>query len=245
MAEVLPVLRIKRRSALILPLTVLAVAFAFWMRVGPVIPVDGAAAQTYQTVELDPGHGGADGGAVGRNGTQEKDVNLTIAAKTSAFLQFFGVDVVMTRTDDRSLHWSGAETLRQQKIEDLQRRCAFTMQQKSPIYLSIHQNFYADMVSHGAQTFYSSKNTGGKSLAEMVQNDLKKVLGAENSRKAAPNPNKNYLLDHLTCPAVIVECGFLSHPEEEAKLCSADYQNQLAFSIAMSAMRAIGEGLAP
>ena len=97
-------LRIKRRSALILPLTVLAVAFAFWMRVGPVIPVDGAAAQTYQTVVLDPGHGGADGGAVGRNGTQEKDVNLTIAAKTAAFLQFFGVDVVMTRTDDRSLH---------------------------------------------------------------------------------------------------------------------------------------------
>lgn len=238
-------LRVKRRSALILPLTILAVAFSFWMRVGPAIPTDGAAAQAYQTVVLDPGHGGADGGAVGRNGTQEKDVNLTIAAKTAAFLQFFGVDVVMTRTDDRSLHSAGAETLRQQKTEDLQYRCAFTMRQKSPIYLAIHQNFYADTVSHGAQTFYSSKNVGGKSLAEMVQNDLKKVLGAENSRKAAPNPNKNYLLDHLTCPAVIVECGFLSHPEEEAKLRSADYQNQLAFSIAMSAMRAIGEGLAP
>lgn len=199
--------------------------------------------QACWTIVLDPGHGGADGGAVGRSGSLEKEINLDIATKTAMFLRFFGVPVVLTRMDDCSLHSSDAKTLRQQKAEDLCRRAEITMAQPRPIYLAIHQNFFEDTVTHGAQTFFSAQNAQGKILAELLQADFKTALGEENSRTAAPNPHQNYLLEHLKCPAVIIECGFLSHPEEEKRLSHPAYQSKLACSIAVSALRSVNGDL--
>ena len=158
-------------------------------------------------------------------------------------MRFFGLPVVMTRNDDRSLHSEGATTVKQQKAEDLKYRCDFTMSQEAPIFISIHQNFYTDLVSRGAQVFYAEDNAGGKVLAELIQENMKTVLAQSNKRTAAKNPNKNYLLEHIGCPAVIVECGFLSHPEEEMLLCSPNYQGKIAFSLTMSAIQAFSNGL--
>lgn len=187
------------------------------------------------TVIIDAGHGGMDGGATGRSGTSEKDLNLQIALKTERILRFFGVPAVMTRRTDTAL-FSGDTTIREQKAEDLRRRRELAEAQAAPIYISIHQNFFGDLVSHGAQVFYYSTSETGKALAGIVHNALQTVVGGENVRPIAPNPNRNYLLSHLTCPAVIVECGFLSHPEEEMRLCDPAYQAKLAFAVAVSAM---------
>lgn len=241
---VVTVLRYKRQSALIVPLAIFVTAVSFLLRMGPVVTTTAITGNAgFRTVVLDAGHGGTDGGAVGRSGTQEKDLNLKIAKKTQEFMRFFGIPVVMTREDDRSLHSENAKTVKQQKTEDLKYRCDFTMAQQAPVYIAIHQNFYDDRVSRGAQVFYAESNAEGKVLAERMQNNLKTVLGQQNQRSAAKNPNKNYLLEHITYPAVIVECGFLSHPEEEMLLCSPDYQAKIAFALTMSAMDALANGL--
>lgn len=232
---------IQRCTAVLLP--VLAAAALLTLCLPEDRTADAPAALPSRTVVLDPGHGGADGGAVGRSGTLEKTINLEIALKTASFLRLLGVPVVLTRTDDRSLHSADAKTLRQQKAEDLCRRADITRSQPMPIYLAIHQNFFEDTVTHGAQTFYGAQNPHGQLLAELLQTDLKTALGAENSRKAAPNPHQNYLLEHLQCPAVIVECGFLSHPDEEKRLSNPAYQSKLACSIAVSVLRAANGGL--
>lgn len=226
---------VQRCTVVLLPVLAAAVLLTFFLPE----EADASAALPCRTVVLDPGHGGADGGAVGRSGTLEKSINLEIALKTASFLRLFGVPVVLTRTDDRSLHSADAKTLRQQKAEDLSRRAEITRSQSMPIYLAIHQNYFEDTVTHGAQTFYGAQNPHGQLLAELLQTDLKTALGDENSRKAAPNPNRNYLLEHLQCPAVIVECGFLSHPDEEKRLNNPNYQSKLACSIAVGALRAV------
>lgn len=237
-------LRYKRQSALIMPLAIFVTAVSFLLRMGPVVTTSSATeSMGFRTIVLDAGHGGTDGGAVGRSGTQEKDLNLKIAKKTQEFMRFFGIPVVMTREDDRSLHSENAKTVRQQKAEDLKYRCDFTMEQEAPVYIAIHQNFYDDHVSRGAQVFYAEGNSEGKILAERIQNNLKKVLDQRNQRSAAKNPNGNYLLEHIHCPAVIVECGFLSQPEEEMLLCSPDYQAKIAIALTMSAMDALANGL--
>ena len=222
----------RRRYPLIVPLAVFLAAVAVLVRIGPVAAVTAAGPlpQTY-TVVVDAGHGGADGGAIGRSGTLEKEITLKIALKTAAFLRLFGVNVVMTRTDDRSLHSPNATTLREQKSEDLKQRCAIVEASKNPLYVAIHQNFFADTVSRGAQAFYAAGNDGGKLMAETLQAHLQAMLPQAGTRDAAKLPNANYIMQHLSCPAVILECGFLSHPEEEMLLCSADYQTALAFCV--------------
>ena len=197
--------------------------------------VDAEPHHAAHTVVLDAGHGGMDGGATGRSGTSEKELNLQIALKTEQILRFFGVPTVVTRRTDTAL-FSGNVPIREQKAEDLRRRRELTEAQTRPIYIGIHQNFFGDRVSHGAQVFYSAQNEAGKTLAAEMRDAMRSVIGGENTRPTAPNPNQNYLLSHLTCPAVIVECGFLSNPEEEMRLCDPAYQSKRAFAVAVCAM---------
>lgn len=224
--------QIGKRYSLIVPLAVFLAAVAVLVRIGPVVSVRATAAwNPGRTVVVDAGHGGADGGTVGRSGTLEKDLNLKIALKTAEFLRFFGANVVLTRTDDCSLHTDDTASLREQKNEDLRVRCAIVAAEENPLYVAIHQNYFADTVSYGAQVFYASDNLAGKQFAEMLQNRLHELLPQSGERDAATLPHENYILGHLTCPAVILECGFLSHPEEEMRLCSPEYQAALAFCV--------------
>ncbi len=152
-------------------------------------------------VVIDAGHGGADPGKVGVNGSLEKDINLKIAEMVKSFLETEGVNVVMTRTDDHGLYDEGASN---KKVQDMKRRIAIIEEVHPQIVVSIHQNSYHEEYVHGAQVFYYDGSATGKRLAEMIQKRFVISVDAENRREAKAN-NSYYLLKKTSCPIVIVE----------------------------------------
>ena len=183
-------------------------------------------------VVIDPGHGGEDGGAVSLSGHVESAINLEIARRLDVLLALYGVDTVMLRTEDVSLHDSGAFTLREKKASDLRNRAAAVEAIPGATLISIHQNSYSGSSRyHGAQVFYADE-TLSADFAGYVQETLRQALDPDNTRQAAEAPNTVYLLKHVTCRAVLVECGFLSNPEEDALLQTGSYQTKIAASIA-------------
>lgn len=184
-----------------------------------------------RTVIIDPGHGGLDGGAVGTTGNNEKDINLSISLKLRTFFAAAGYQVIMTRQDDRSIHNSGSHTLREQKTSDIHNRFTFTQKYPKALFLSIHQNLYTESQYSGAQVFYSKNNPDSKVLAQCLQTDIHTLLQPQNDRVIKPAGSNLYILYHARSPTVLVECGFVSNPAENAKLQDDTYQNQMAFSI--------------
>ena len=184
------------------------------------------------TVVIDAGHGGEDGGAVSPSGTVESGINLEIALRLDGILGFYGADVVLTRTEDISLHDPDAQTLREKKASDLRNRAKKVESVPNALLVSIHQNTYTGSgYYHGAQVFYANA-ASSLSLAEHTQEILRSALDPENHRQASRLPGAVYLMDHVTCPAILVECGFLSNPEEDALLRTAEYQTKLAAALA-------------
>ena len=181
---------------------------------------------------IDPGHGGEDGGAVSPTGTVESHVNLEISTRLDLLLGLYGVNVLMLRTEDVSLHSPDAGTVRERKSSDLRNRAAIVESAPGAVLISIHQNSYSGSSRyHGAQVFYSNE-TLSADFAEYTQEILRRMLDPNNTRQAAAVPNTVYLLNHVTCRAILVECGFLSNPEEDALLQSGAYQTKVAFSLA-------------
>ncbi|MDR1408752.1 MAG: N-acetylmuramoyl-L-alanine amidase [Oscillospiraceae bacterium] len=196
-----------------------------------------AAARTARPIFIvDAGHGGADGGAVGADGTVEKDINLAIALRVRDFLRAFGCEVIMTREDDRSIHSSGADTIRQQKVSDIHNRTDLVNNTKDAVLISIHQNKYPNTAQKGTQIFYSPNNPESQALAFKIQERITKLLQPENKRKIKPAGNNIYILTYAKAPAVMAECGFLSNPGERDKLKSTEYQEKMAFAIAFAAL---------
>lgn len=179
-------------------------------------------------VVIDPGHGGADPGKIGINDSLEKDINLQISKKLGAYLRGNGYTVIFTRTTDCMLGDAGASN---KKTADLNARIDIMEQQQVDFVISIHQNSYPDQQVHGAQCFYYHQSAEGKALAEYLQKALVKISDPENKRLAKANDNY-YILKNSSCPVVIVECGFLSNPEEAELLTTDSYQNKIALSIA-------------
>ena len=186
----------------------------------------------HPVVVIDPGHGGEDGGAVGAAGAREAKLNLAIAQRLSDLLGFCGVDTVMTRTDDVSIHSGDAASIRQKKASDIKNRVAIVEQCEHPRLISVHLNHFSQASCHGAQVFYSIHHDSGKQFADLVQQALREGLDPENHRVAKPGEPHIYLLEHVTCPAILVECGFLSNPLEERKLGEENYQRRIALCIA-------------
>ncbi|MFT9056244.1 MAG: N-acetylmuramoyl-L-alanine amidase [Ethanoligenens sp.] len=184
-----------------------------------------------KTVIIDPGHGGPDGGAVGVEGNNEKDINLSISLKLRSFFTAGGYQVIMTRQDDRSIHSSGSDTLREQKVSDIHNRLKIADQHPKALFLSIHQNLFTESKYSGTQVFYSTNNPDAKVLAQFLQTDIHTLLQPQNDRVIKPAGSNLYILYHAHSPAVLVECGFVSNPAENAKLQDDTYQNQMAFSI--------------
>ena len=137
----------------------------------------------------------------------------------------------MLRTSDSSLHDSDADTLREKKASDLHNRVAAVEQQENAVLLSIHQNMFTDQKYHGAQVFFAP-TAGSQELAVHTQEVLRSAVDPENSRQAKPIPDTVYLMNHISCPAILVECGFLSNPAEEALLRTDVYQTKLATAMA-------------
>ena len=182
-------------------------------------------------VILDAGHGGEDGGAVSITGVPESQINLEIVLKLRDILALYGADPVLLREEDRSLHDESASTLREKKSSDLKNRAAAVEAVEGATLISIHQNTYPASQYHGAQVFYAPTQ-GSQALAERFQTTLREQLQPDNGRQAKEIPDSVYLMNHITCPAVLVECGFLTNPEEEAMLRDQDYQRQLAAVLA-------------
>ena len=180
---------------------------------------------------LDAGHGGEDGGAVSITGVPESQINLAIVLKLRDVLGLYGVAPVVLREEDISLHDSEAGTLREKKRSDLKNRVAMVEEIEGGTLLSIHQNTYPGSRYHGTHVFYAPTE-GSQKLAEHFQNSIKTALQPDNERAVKQIPDTVYIMNHVTCPAVLIECGFLTNPEEEALLRDEEYQRKLAAVIA-------------
>jgi N-acetylmuramoyl-L-alanine amidase len=182
-----------------------------------------------RVIIIDPGHGGFDGGAVGANGTVEKDVNLAISLKLRDMLSDAGFTVVMTREDDSALNGSEDTTIRRKKISDMHNRLNLTKLYPGSVLISIHQNKLAgDSSVRGAQVFYSPNKPESKELAESIQNQFNAYLQPQKARTVVKTGKNLYLFYHAENTAVLCECGFLSNPQEESLLCTDAYQYRIA-----------------
>ncbi len=181
-------------------------------------------------VIIDAGHGGEDGGAVSVSGAIESQINLEIALRLDSLMGLFGVPTVLLRDSDISLHDSSAQTLRQKKNSDLKNRVKIIESFDEPTVISIHQNTYTNSKYCGAQVFYANGDLSS-SFAQITQDVLRQTLNPDNDRKIKPTPDNVYLMNHISCQALLVECGFLSNPKEDQLLQSETYQTRIAASL--------------
>ena len=190
------------------------------------------------TVILDAGHGGPDGGASSPDGVQESGINLSVAFRVRDLLAFSGQGSVMTRTEDVSVHTPGA---RRWKASDLQNRVALVNETENAVLLSIHQNSLpSSPVTHGAQVFY---NRTGEALSAHIQTVLNEAVNPGNEKQAKPAPEGVYLMKHIQGPGILIECGFLSNPEETLRLQEPSHQIKLAAAITAGFLLGLEEEL--
>ncbi|MFI3313182.1 MAG: N-acetylmuramoyl-L-alanine amidase [Eubacteriales bacterium] len=181
-------------------------------------------------VVIDAGHGGMDGGAVSVTGALESQINLKIAQKADYLLVFCGFNTKMIRNSDISIHEDSAQTISEQKVSDLKQRVEIVNATPKAVLLSIHQNTFPESKYHGAQVFYAD-TAESQSWAEWTQNSLVSNLDTTNNRKAKLS-SKVYLMEHINCDGILVECGFLSNETEELNLQTDIYQTKLALAMA-------------
>lgn len=189
-----------------------------------------------QQLILDAGHGGEDGGAVSLTGVPESNINLAVVLRIDQLLGFCGVSPILIRDQDISIYDEGCDTLREKKVSDIHNRVALIEGTENALVISIHQNTFSNSAYHGAQVFYR-EGEESLSLATLVQDALREGLDPGNQREPAKIPDSVYLMKHITCPAILVECGFLSNPEEEAKLRSEAYQTQIALCVTSALLK--------
>lgn len=183
-----------------------------------------------KTIVVDAGHGGSDPGMVTEE-LKEKDINLAIAKKLKDYLEKAGYYVEMTRTEDQGLYQEGS---RNQKVQDMQNRVALIAEKKPLLTVSIHQNSYPDPSVKGPQVFYYANSVEGEKLADCIQNQMNVKLEAENPRQAKGNTSY-YLLKKSSGILNIIECGFMTNPQEAASLQQDSYQQKV--------VEAVGDGI--
>lgn len=220
------VFSLKRRIEIIMAVVLLAAAAVIAPRSARYV-MNMKAEMAETCICIDAGHGGDDRGKVGTQGTKEKEINLQIAIKLKKRLEKEGMKVVMTREDDADLADKKASS---QKVSDMRNRVKIIEDADPVVTISIHQNSYTNSSVKGAQTFYYGESAEGKLLAETLQKSLIENLDPANYREAKANESY-YLLKKTPTPTVIVECGFLSNPDEELKLQKEDYQGKIVDAI--------------
>lgn len=182
------------------------------------------------TVIIDAGHGGEDGGTSGENGVLEKELNLDLAKRVNELFKSAGINTVMTRDEDRLLYDPLSDYKGRKKILDMQERLRIASKHDNAIFISIHMNSFPEKKYSGLQVYYSNNNTDSERIANAVQKTTAFYLTPANDRKIKIGKDI-YLLDRLHIPALLIECGFLSNPEECARLSTEEYRNELAFWI--------------
>lgn len=183
-----------------------------------------------KVIVLDAGHGKPDEGAEGENGITEEKTNLDITLKVQKLLEESGATVILTRSDENGIYDIDKNTLREMKVSDIKNRVKIGNESSADICVSIHLNKGDNSQYTGWQTFYKKSDDSGKRLAVDIQEELKNSIQEENKRTAHEISNI-YLVDHVEIPITIVECGFLSNPQEANKLLTDEYQNKVAWGI--------------
>lgn len=222
-------------------LTMLVLTFAAIMRLGETVPTSGNIAVSHDlpTLIIDPGHGGEDGGAVGIDGTVESKINLEISQKAENIAALIGWPVLMTRSEDISIYDADAETLRQKKVSDMKNRVSFCKGIDNGLLISIHQNSLPQSkATRGAQVFYYNESEC-LGLANQVQCQLNRYFNTGREKQPQNIGSNSYLMKNVTCPAILIECGFLSNHEDCKLLQTKEYQNQIAMVIIHSAYNAL------
>lgn len=185
---------------------------------------------TNKIIIVDAGHGTPDEGAESSSGTTEAQINLQIALKLQNLLEQSGSTVILTRHDENEIYDVGSDTIREKKVSDMKNRVKIGNESSADIFVSIHLNKIEQTQYYGWQTFYNKINENSKELANCIQEGLNQTMQKDNDRTPA-QLNTVYLMKHVEIPITIVECGFLSNPEEEKLLQEDDYQDRLAWGI--------------
>lgn len=193
------------------------------------IPLDG------KVIVIDPGHGGKDGGAQNASGIIEKDITLEISLYLRDFLQQTGAQVIMTRETDRDLSTEEADRQRRRKAEDAKNRVHLINNSDANFLVSIHLNSIGSSRWSGAQTFYNPQFRQSQQMAALVQEEL--VRNLENTKRKQKVNQDLFILKHSDIPGIIVEAGFLSHPEEAELLNQENYQKKIAQSVYQGMLR--------
>jgi N-acetylmuramoyl-L-alanine amidase len=180
-------------------------------------------------IVIDAGHGGMDGGATSCTGKPESEYNLEISLKLRDILHLLGYPTRMVRTSDTDVHTHG-DTIAARKMSDLKERVRMVNEQENQLLVSIHQNLFTDPRYSGAQVFHA-KDAESQHLAKLLQHKLVETLNP-GSRRQEKEAEGIYLMTHIQRPGILVECGFLSNPQEEAKLSSPEYQKKICCVIA-------------
>ena len=180
------------------------------------------------TIVIDAGHGGEDGGAVSCTGMMEKQINLEISLKLNDLFHLLGCKTRMIRTDDRSVYVAG-DTIARRKVSDLKERVRMVEETENAILVSIHQNLFPDARYSGTQVFYGPAGEG-QALAEELQSVFRQTVNP-GSKREIKQAETVYLMEQISCTGILVECGFLSNPEEEALLRRKDYQQKICIII--------------
>lgn len=221
---------LKRLIKIVLIVALLAAAAVFvkiFVSNGGFKPVISQSSRS--TLVLDAGHGGIDGGAISDSGLKESDINLQIALKTEALVRFLGIDTVMTRETDTD----NSDNKAYSEHDNLVQRVKLANSTENAVLISIHQNKFPSAVVSGAEVMYSD-NDDSKALGLLTQDNLVALLDSSNRRVARPAPKELLLTSSVECPTILVECGFMSNPQEVQKLASNDYQLKLAAILAGS-----------
>ena len=183
-----------------------------------------------KVIVLDAGHGSPDGGAESANGVHEDDINLSITLKVQSLLEQSGATVILTRSDENGIYDLDKKTLKEKKVSDIKNRVKIGNESSADMFVSIHLNKIPQSQYWGWQTFYRKNDENSKKIADCIQNSLKTTIQKENNRVALGIDNI-YIVKNVTIPIGIVECGFLSNPEEEKLLQQEEYQDKLAWGI--------------
>lgn len=181
-------------------------------------------------IVIDAGHGGEDSGAVGASGVLEKDLNFAFAKELGALFEERGYAVVYTRTKDKLLYTEEENIKGFRKINDLKNRCKIAAEYENALFISLHMNSFSSSKYSGLQVYYTPENKQSEALANAVQSTVKSKIQAENNRKIKSGEGI-YLLENTINTAILIECGFLSNPEECRKLTEKEYQKSLSFAI--------------
>lgn len=191
-------------------------------------------------IVIDAGHGGEDGGAISCTGKLESTYNLEIAKRLNDICHLLGYATQMIRTEDVSVYKYG-NTILQKKVSDLRERTRIVNEcGENAVLLSIHQNYFSQPQYHGAQVFYGA-GEGSEALAKIIQAQITDRLNP-GSKRMAKQGTGIYILEKTKCPSVLIECGFLSNPEEEAKLGQEDYQKKIVTLLSATLVDYLGKG---